>query len=436
MALLFAKQPASHRARNGQGPSRSAVVPLIWAALAPAVAACASSSAPTSPQGSGLTFAQVAAGGMHTCAVTTQGAGYCWGDNESGQLGTRAVSLQANAPQAVTGGLTFSTVVVGYAHTCGLTREGAAYCWGDNEFGLLGAGTSDRTAHPNPALVSGGLVFQSLAAGGAFPLPGDLGHTCGLTAAGKAYCWGSNAYGDLGIGTTDTLPHPTPVPVTGGLTFQSLSAGPARTCGLTAGGEAYCWGAYSVVGDTAGSASPTAVPGGLTFTALRASATATCALTADGSAFCWGANGTGTLGNGDTVSDAYPYGHPPAAVLGGLRFESLGAGMSHVCGITAAGAAYCWGYDAFHQLGTALPVGNCHINPGWPGSSIPWPCSPVPVPAAGGLAFASISAGNNHTCGITTGKVAYCWGNNAAGQLGDSTTTMRPTPVRVAGQSP
>ncbi len=401
-----------------------------------AVLACGRSGPPTSPPVSALTFVHIAAGGTHTCALTTDAAAYCWGNNEAGQLGTGAASLGASAPRLVSGGLTFSTVVVGHAHTCGLTLHGAAYCWGDNESGILGAGSSDRAAHPSPEPVSGGLVFRSLTAGGMYPYGGDIGHTCGLTPAGAAYCWGSNRFGDLGIGVSDTLAHPVPAAVSGGLIFQSLSASPGRTCGVTASGETYCWGAHTVVGDTAGSNTPALVPGGLTLVTLRAGGSFACGLTAAGIPLCWGANSMGALGNGDSIADPYPLVHTPAAVVGGRTFQSLAAGYSHACGVTTAGAAYCWGYDARGQLGTAAPVGNCYLNPAWPGSDIPWPCSPVPLPVAGGLAFAAVSGGHNHTCGLTAGNQAYCWGDNAMGQLGDGTTTTRSTPVRVTGQAP
>jgi alpha-tubulin suppressor-like RCC1 family protein len=130
----------------------------------------------------------------------------------------------------------------------------------------------------------------------------------------------------------------------------------------------------------------------------------TCGVTTDGAAYCWG---SGVLGNGSDTSTT------PVAVAGGLTFASVSTGDSYTCGVTTGGTAYCWG--------GGLLAGANHY-------------SATPVAVASGLTFASVSAGWTHACGVTTGGVAYCWGTNAHGELGDGTTTDRPTPVRVLGQ--
>ncbi len=397
-----------------------------------AVAALACASNGTAPKLAGRAFAQVAAGYIHTCAVTTAGLPYCWGDNEAGQLGAGSLSLCSDTPTAVVGALKLTAVVAGYMHSCGLRPDGAAYCWGDNELGLLGAGEADTAFHPTPTPVSGGIAFRVLSAGGylsggdAF----DAGHTCGLTSSGTAYCWGSNVYGELGAGTRDTLAHPGPEPVVGGLTFQAISAGGGTTCGLTAAGAAYCWGVGSVAGDTAPSTTPAPVAGGMIFRQVAAGTGYGCGLDISGAALCWGFNGRGSLGDGDSVADRAPHG--AATVVGGLTFKLLTAGSRHACGITAAGAAYCWGDDSSGQLGTSSLTGYCYGVPGYPG--IPTRCGTVPMPVAGGLSFSSIGAGVVHSCGVASSGVTYCWGRNEFGQLGDGSKTSRAAPVPVAGQ--
>src|SRR5439155_1088736 len=214
--------------------------------------------------------------------------------NWSGQLGDARASW---APTPVSGGLTFSALAPGSYQTCGLTGAGAAYCWGWNSYGQLGTG-STNFAIPSPMAVAGGQSFNALANGGV--------HTCGLTGAGAAYCWGDNSVGQLGSGLTTSSA--TPVAVAGGLSFGALPAGFGHTCGLTSSGAAYCWGANGAGqlgdGSTTPSSSPVAVAGGFSFSDLAAGNLHTCGLTSSGTAYCWGDNGVGQLGDGWTTNNA------------------------------------------------------------------------------------------------------------------------------------
>ena len=182
----------------------------------------------------GLTFIALIAGRHHTCGLTTSGTGYCWGDNAFGQLGDSSTT-NSSRPVAIAAGLTFGTLVAGLRHTCGLTAVGAAYCWGFNRFGQLGSSVSPflRTI---PTAVTGSLTFSELVAGAV--------HTCGLTTEGPAYCWGWNYSGQLGIagGTGDLAGIGSPVAVSGGLRLRAITAGGGHTCGLLNDGTAVCWG--------------------------------------------------------------------------------------------------------------------------------------------------------------------------------------------------
>jgi alpha-tubulin suppressor-like RCC1 family protein len=176
-----------------------------------------------------LTFASISAGSAHTCGVTTAGAGYCWGDGSRGQLGNGSTADQTT-PSAVQGGLAFTSIGAGLQHTCGSTTTGAGNCWGEGDFGRLGNGsTSDHTV---PVAVSGNLSFTSLAASQ---------HSCGVTDSGAAHCWGSESAGELGNGLP-IGPELTPSAVIGGLPFGSIAAGRDHTCSVTTAGIAYCWG--------------------------------------------------------------------------------------------------------------------------------------------------------------------------------------------------
>jgi alpha-tubulin suppressor-like RCC1 family protein len=325
----------------------------------------------------------------------------------------------------VSGGLPFAAVSASTSaggHTCGVTPAGSAYCWGPNSKGELGNGTT--TDSPVPVAVSGGRSFASVSAGG--------GHTCGVTRAGAAYCWGWNGYGQLGDSTTTDSP--VPVAVLGGLTFDSVSAGPYYTCGVTRAGAGYCWGwnnfAQLGIGNYTGpqicsalpcSTTPVAVSGGLTFASVSPGYWHTCGVTRAGEAYCWGINNVGQLGN-DTAT---AYSTTPLVVSGGLVFAAVSTSPLHrACGVTPAGAAYCWGWNKDAQLGIGTTTG--------PQTCRTVACSMTPVAVSGGLTFAAVSAGSGHTCGVTPAGVAYCWGWNLSGELGNGTTTNSSVPVPVS----
>jgi len=161
------------------------------------------------------------------------------------------------------------------------------------------------------------------------------------------------------------------------------------------------------------STTPVAVSGGLVFTALSVGDDHSCGLVASGAAYCWGFNGYGQLGDGLTSNS-----NVPVAVSGGLSFATIVAGADFSCGILAGGAGYCWGGAG--ALGT--PTLNQYL---------------VPTAMGGGLSFSMISADVDagytlHACGVTTTKLAYCWGSNNEGQLGNGTTTDSELPVLVS----
>jgi alpha-tubulin suppressor-like RCC1 family protein len=239
-------------------------------------------------------------------------------------------------------------------------------------------------------------------------------HSCGITTGGTPYCWGTNTNGQVGDGTTDL--RLVPVPVTGDLLLVGLSVGDHFTCGLSASGSAYCWGAngQGQVGDGTFTdrLEPAATIGGLQFVTLSSGSAHTCGITADSLAYCWGDNHYGQLGD-DTWSNR----PQPTAVAGGLRFIAISAGGDHTCALTGSGAAYCWGSNEFGMLGIGTPVGSTRL----------------PTPVVGGLVFSVIESGRRMTCGILGSGLAYCWGLNSVGQLGDGTTTNRSAPTPIAG---
>jgi Regulator of chromosome condensation (RCC1) repeat len=312
---------------------------------------------PVQPASAALATVQVVTGGYHTCALAPSGQTYCWGANWDGELGDNTTTGRPTPVAVQQGGVTFTSITAGRAHTCGLTSAGAAWCWGYNDSGQLGDNTTtDR--HTPVAVQQGGVTFTSVTA--------SYYHTCGLTGAGAAWCWGNNANGRLGDNTITDRYIPVAVQQ-GGVTFTSITTGRHHTCGLTGAGAAWCWG-Y---------------------------------------------NNYGQLGD-NTTNDQYT---PVAVQQGGVTFTSITAGQLHTCGLTSAGAAWCWGYNDSGQLGDNTTTDR-H----------------TPVAVSGGLSWATIASSEwaDSTCAVKlSSQLIYCWGLNGSGQLGDQTTTDRSSPTQA-----
>lgn len=344
---------------------------------------------------------RISAGAMRTCAATAAGLGHCWGNIQFQEPGMFDSVLSIR-------GVRLKSISAGLYHVCGVAFNGAAHCLGINNYGQLGNG-STTASEEYPVPVQGGLVFASITVGG--------WHTCGLTPEGAAYCWGAGGSGRLGNDAgADTHG---PVPVAGGLLFTSISGGLRNTCAVTKDGLLYCWGGILGSGLERGGADP---PNAFVPLRIRSSATFTtvslghdygCGLATPGAAFCWGMNDKGELGNGSDKTGMTDDGLTPLPVAGGHKFVAVSAGLGlHACGITTAGAAYCWGWNEDGQLGSGTKNS-----------------SNTPVAVAGGLRFASISVGHFHTCGVTTDGVIYCWGAVDWAGMGTGSTTGSTKPA-------
>lgn len=354
------------------------------------------------------TWTQLALGSGVSCGRRGDAKTYCWGGLNS--VGDGTSGAVAHVPAIAAMGREFTSVSYGSAHGCGI-ESNVAYCWGaNNGLGQLGNGQADGSQRM-PVPVSGSQQFASIGVGANF--------TCALTPAGAAWCWGSELSGWLGdgvIGATNGDFKTIPTAVLGGVTFASLSVGKEHTCGLTAGGAAWCWGANESgqLGDGSQTtrAQPVQVTGGLTFAKISAGNAVTCAMTSAGKAYCWG--------SANRVGDATPANQSktsPYALPSTNSFTEISAGWTHSCAISTTGAAYCWGDNFYGGIGN-----------GTSGSST---AQRGVTAVSGGLAFSRIMAKDYTTCGVTTANALYCWGYNNYGKVGDGTQTNRVTPTLV-----
>jgi cysteine-rich repeat protein len=300
---------------------------------------------------------QVAVGGSHGCAVSDTGAVWCWGRNGDGQLGDGTI-IDAAEPQPVKNLFDAVRLAAGSAHTCAITTGAGVWCWGRNDDGQLGDGTPVSRQEPTAVAVGAGLTAaREVAAGGR--------HSCAIHEDGTVWCWGDNAFGQLGTG--DFQPSLLPLAVGSGAGFggqaERITAGQAHTCALHGDGNPWCWGEGDQrrLGD-GGSQDQSAPVSVLDVGAaldVTAGAAHTCAVAQDGTPWCWGNGGEGRLGIGSTP----PQQNPTAlgAPVDGLRVV---AGARHGCALTVARALLCWGDNAAGQLGdgsgstqtTAAPV--------------------------------------------------------------------------------
>jgi alpha-tubulin suppressor-like RCC1 family protein len=355
---------------------------------------------------------QVSVAIHHTCALDETGVAYCWGQNEQGQVGDGS-TINRDVPTAVGGSLRFQRISAGVSVTCALTTDDVPYCWGSNRFGSVGDGTTADRLVPTPVI--GGHRFTEVTTSGWL--------SCGLTAAGAAYCWGSNEQGQLGIGTTpvetcdtggapgSTIPcSHMPLQVAGSLSFASIAVGGLHACGLTSAAELYCWGMSTSWGD-AWTSTPDRIPvraaSGFSFSEVTAGQGYTCGIVAPSSAYCWGGAGYGALGNG--VTDDF---QSTPVLLTNVTARHMDASILGTCAVATDGRAFCWGYNQTGGVGDGTTTDRS-----------------TPTAVVSGLAFTAISTSAYHGCGRTASGQVHCWGNNIQGQLGIGGGPNRVTPT-------
>lgn|GEM_PF-6790901 len=355
---------------------------------------------PTTPESE--LWASVTAGYWnHTCGIRRDGSAWCWGGGALGELGN-GEEADSLVPVRVSGGGTWASLTVGASHTCGLRPDKSAWCWGGGLAGALGDGLSTNSSVP--VQVTGEWI--SLSAGNSF--------TCGVDVNATAWCWGYNAYGRLGNGTTTNSA--VPVDLSLSEAWESVSAGGYHACGIRSGGAAWCWGwnTWGAIGIGSMSDTPVTTPvhvlGLSVFSRVSAGGNHTCALRSDGSASCWGRGNIGALGTGSII--AYPGGSYPMATTG--VWADLTAGGDHTCGVRLATRTLgCVGENGYGQIGNGTKL-----------AALNW----TEIPGS----WTGVSAGARHTCAVKTDGSAWCWGANDFGQLGTGDKVASTVPVEVS----
>ncbi len=316
----------------------------------------------------------------NACGIYS-GQAYCWGFNQQGQAGSGAIYDTSTPTVVSTSGVlhgkTMVSISVGDQSVCALDSAGKAYCWGVNTNGQLGDGTNTRSNVPVAVDTSGvlsGKVLKAVSVSG-----GTIGTSaCGLDTAGKVYCWGQNTNGELGDGTNTDSNVPVAVDMTGvlsGKTVTMLSTGDATVC----------------------------------------------IVASDSKGYCWGQNIVGQLGNNSTDDSSVPVAVDTSDVLAGKTLASISAGAQVSCALDTTGKSYCWGDDSTGQLGDGMT--------GFSQYSVP-----IAVDTSGALAgktLVSVSAGLGGVCALDSGGLAYCWGFNGSGTIGDGTTDNSSLPIAV-----
>jgi len=350
-------------------------------------------------------FVSLSAGFLHTCGLTRDGMAFCWGDGRSGALGNGKMGVRTT-PTRVDGKIRFVEVRSGGNFSCGRSADSAVYFWGKSQ---------PVPGYPKAAAVPAQVKLD----GRAMALAAGRRHSCVIVGDGTASCWGFNVDGEGGNGTSGIAASVTlaPTPVAGALRFSAITAGLDFTCALTVAGEPYCWGSNvdGVMGDSASercgdvapvpcSSRPVRVETMLTFVEIAAGAGHVCARTARAEVFCWGSNAQGQIGSPGREEQGRVFPPRHVSVPGETPVSGISVGASHSCALTTNGALFCWGSDAAGQLGSGrnLEVERTPLRSQWR------------------LTFQALSAGGYHTCGLTLDGDVFCWGDNQFGALGSS----------------
>ena len=304
------------------------------------------------------------------------------------------------------------SVATGIYHTCAIFSDGSLWCWGSNNYGQIGKGdTQTPVITPTKVVLPTPNTWRQVSASSSF--------TCGLDTSGAVWCWGINNWGQLGTGDKTNLSIPTKLTFPNNEIISQIDTGGTITCALSQAGNLYCWGSNASgqlgTGDITDHHTPALVrhPQNLQWASIDTSSRHTCAIDTSSQLWCWGANTSGQLGTGSTLTSRTPQQVYSTGIAAWLEVET---GWAHTCGLANTGKAYCWGYNNNEQIG----------------SSTAGMVNPSPIPVTGNLTFKDINAGNDYTCGIDHQEKLWCWGSNNFGKIGlGETVSVVDSPTAV-----
>ena len=345
-------------------------------------------------------FVEIAGGAAHACALSDDGDVWCWGANNLGQAGLGTVGAAVRTPSRIASQRRYIAVAAGAMHTCAITTDHALDCWGFDASGELGRGDlangcSAGPCSPEPRAVASMRRFDTVVAGHQ--------HTCAISK-GEVWCWGSNAHGELGIeddadrcegAVCARAPRRVAIPSS----VVAMTAGGAHTCAAVVDGSTWCWGDNRAGQLGIGqprlerTAKPTRVATDYRFTQLAAGATHTCALATGGAVACWGDNDAGQLGAGFTNRNDVPLRESMR-----LGWRSVSAAARTTCGVTDTGETRCWGFGGGGRL-SAAPPDSCG----------PGACARLATVVPGVSRAMRVAVGGTFACALTT-DVVRCWG--------------------------
>ncbi len=372
-------------------------------------------------------YASITAGEAFMCGVgktTVEFPGdyrvvYCWGANWAGQTGNISPSgNDVTEPTAVPVDAIWSSLQANGAHACGVTSAGKIYCWGNNYDAQSGEAPTIGISAPHQIGTATNWAEVSLAAYS----------TCARTVAAArvpsaTYCWGDRS--SVGNGIPSYYNVPTKLPGSGWLSVATNGRSRCAIQGAALPGKLYCAGGnwFGEVGDSTDdprtSLYELQMPGGWREVAMGDKTT--CAITGVGSLYCWGSNQRGLLG----INSMDDWRAVPTQVGTGNDWSSISVGSSTACAIKGTSSVYCWGSDEEGQIGNGNVITVDQLLP-----------SLVDFSATGEHAgWRKVSVGYGHVCALDTANQLYCWGQNGVipiggGQLGDGTYDQRSLPVR------
>ncbi|MFN9069131.1 MAG: RCC1 domain-containing protein, partial [Bdellovibrionales bacterium] len=356
----------------------------------------------TSPE-SGLNLPKsakkVSGGNDFTCGLDTSGSVYCWGFNEKGQLGDGSTNFSTKPKKINLSGIV--DIFSGESHTCAIGANGSLWCWGDNRDGQIGNNDSNGSAVLNP--------FQAINSGVISGTAGK-GHTCVVMDSGALKCWGDGNEGQLGLGDGESYLTPQTIVSSG---IVGVAAGTWHTCYLKITGKVDCFGNNSFyqlgLGNTTTQYSPVEViNSGANY--IAAGSQKTCVIMSSNELRCWGLNTEGSVGNGGGNGG---YVQTPTFIQNNVK--SVIIDSAHACSLDLNNIVRCWGQNAFGALGNSSTTS-----------------SDIPVIASSvSNAKNLFLAGSGTSCAVSALDQLFCWGSNSNWQLVLPMIDYQVTPFKI-----